>query len=185
MEKVLLIVVGVVITTIFQFFSVLLIKYSEKKLKHKDQLKLLSGELEDLIRHCVANLSILESMKMEEGMPSNMHFEKMKIMESSILFSSDTYFLIDSKYTRYIHRLRIEIRNINLEIDSVIAYKKTEIPNKDILKKYVDYLISKMKTTINNLPNRLSELMIIDKTVLERINKQKEEAKHTRQIFYE
>lgn len=186
MEKILLVLAGVVFTSAFQFLSFLLTKSSDKKLRHKDQLKLLSGELEDLIRHCIANLSVLKSMNTEEGVPSNLHFEKMKIMESSILFSADTYLMIDSKFTRYIHRLKTEIRNINLEIDSVLAYKKKEVVNPLTLKKYIDYLISKMETTINNLPGRLNELSNIEYTVLERIDEQKKENNKTiRMIIYE
>ena len=107
MDPVLLVLATVVITTAGQFVTALITRSSERKLKHKDQLKLLLGELEDLIRHCIANLAVLESMKIEEGVPSSMHFEKMKVMESSILFASDTYLFIDTKYTRYIHRLKM------------------------------------------------------------------------------
>lgn len=186
MDKIILILVGAVLTTAFQFLSALLTKTSDKKLKHKDQIKLLSSELEDLIRHCIANLEVLKSIDLDKGIPSDMHFEKMKVMESSILFSSDTYIHIESKYTRYIHRLKIEIRNINLEIDSVLQFKKKADFDIKTLKSYIDYLVLKMQATVNNLPNRLADLTDMDESVLERINIHKEENKNSvRRIVYE
>lgn len=186
MEQFLLILAGVVITSLFQYFSLRLTKSSDKKLQHKDQLKLLSGELEDLIRHCIANRAVLNSIELNLGMPSDMHFQKLKIMESSLLFSPETYQLIDSKYTRYIHRIKMEIRNINVEIDAVIVFKSKPNPDIEILQQYIDYLVIKMQSTIDQLPKRLNEETIIDAAVLDRINQCKSVVEtEKRKIIYE
>ncbi len=186
LEKIIFILVGVVVTTAFQFISTLLTKTSDKTLKHKGQLKLLLSELEDLIRHCIANLQVLRSMDLEKGIPSDLHFEKMKVMESSVLFSADTFLIINSQYTRYVNRIKLEIRNINLEIDYLLTYKRKANFELPILEKYIGYLVSKMEITINNLPQRLAELTDIDETVLERIKNHKEENEKTaRTIIYE
>lgn len=185
-EKIILVFLGVFITTIFQLLSIYLTKKSDKSLKHTEQLKLLTSELEDLIRHCIANLQVLRSIEIEKGIPSMLHFEKLKVMESSLLFSQDTFVFINSKYTRYINRLKLEIRNINLEIDYVIKYSQNDNFNLEIFKQYVDYLIFKMDVTVTNLPDRLSELMKIEKETLNRILEHKDEnEKKSRLIIYE
>jgi len=183
MEKISLILLGIVLTSVFQFLTALVIKKSDKKLKHAEQLKLLTGEIEDLTRHCVANLVVLKSIDLDKGIPSDLHFEKMKIMDTSLIFSSDTYSFIDSKYTGYINRLKLEIRNINIEIESVIRYKKNNVVDKKILKDHLDYLFAKMNFTINNLPDRLSEFGVLDKKILERITAHKEDNQHKERII--
>tara|TARA_R110002049_G_scaffold295535_3_gene482965 strand:- start:4218 stop:4784 length:567 start_codon:yes stop_codon:yes gene_type:complete len=185
-EKIILILIGVAITTVIQFLSAFLTKKADKKLKHTDQLKLLSSELEDLIRHCIANLNVLKSINLNKGIPSNLHFEKMKVMETSILFSPDTYSFISSNHTRYINRIKLEIRNINLEIDYIIKYKQSSNFTVVNFQQYIDYLISKMEVTIKNLPYRLSELTNNKDTFLKIIKSTKSNNKKiAKDIIYE
>lgn len=185
-EKVVLILAGVLLTTLFQFVSSLLTRRSDKSLKHKDQLKLLSSELEDLTRHCIANLQVLKSFDLSKGIPSSLHLQKMKIMESSILFSPDTFQIISSDYTRFINRLRLEIRNINLEIDYLLNYKQRQDFKPEVFQQYTDYLVSKMETTITMLPERLRDLTVVNEAIVDRIKAHKEEnAKTLRKIIYD
>ncbi|RZK53844.1 MAG: hypothetical protein EOO87_11930, partial [Pedobacter sp.] len=81
----------------------------------------------------------------------------MKIVtDSSILFSTDTYAFISSKYTKHINRLRLNIRNINLEIDKIINYMRQDNFESKKLGDYIDYLIKKFELSIGkNLPERL------------------------------
>lgn len=185
-KGIVLILIGAGITSALQFLNTVLTKKSERNLKHSDHLKLLASEIEDLTRHCIVSHQVLNAMDLEKGRPSGFHFEKMKIMESSILFSADTFLFIDSKYTRHLNRLKLEIRNINIEIDYVLKYQQK--PNIDIqkLKEYIDYLNSKMEFSIDNLPRRLSELINIDRTFRNRIKVYKEESEgRPKTIIYE
>lgn len=186
-EKIILILLGVALTTIIQFLSTLITNKTDKKLKHTDQLKLLSSELEDLTRHCIANLNVLKSIDLSKGIPSSLHFEKMKVMETSILFSENTYTFISSKHTRYINRIKLEIRNINLEIDYLIKYTNSNKFSKDRLKQYIDYLTTKMEVTSNNLPYRLSELTSDGENFLKIIKKNNKDIKKetSKVIIYE
>ncbi|WP_113653858.1 hypothetical protein [Pedobacter namyangjuensis] len=158
------IVVAVILTAIAtsagQYAVVFWIRKKEKKLKHKRQLKLLISEIEDLMRHCYINLAILKIIDLEKGKPSDLHFEKMKIItDSSILFSTDTFTFISSKYTKHINRLRLNIRNINLEIDKILSYIHKDDFDSKKLGDYINYLIKKFELSLDrNLPERIATL---------------------------
>jgi hypothetical protein len=186
MKETLLILLGVVLTSLFQFLTAFITKRSDKRLNHSDQLKLLASEIEDLTRHCAANLHVLKAIDLGKGIPSGIHFEKMKILESSILFAPDTYSIINSKYTRHINRLKLEIRNINAEVQYVINYRKQQHIDTKVFAVYLDYLISKMEFTIDNLPARLADLIKLDHDTLARIKQyKKDDEKIVRKIIYE
>lgn len=158
------IVIAIIFTAIAtsagQYASVFWIRKKEKKLKHKRQLKLLISEMEDLMRHCHINLAILKFIDLEKGKPSDLHFEKMRIVtDSSILFSNDTFAFIKSKYTNHINRLRLNIRNINLEIDKIIQTLHQSNYDAELLRHYIDYLMKKFEISVDkNLPDRLATL---------------------------
>jgi hypothetical protein len=86
------------------------------------EIALLRGELRDIQRHCEANIEILDNVDLAKGVPLRVHFDKMMIYESSIIFSEDTYRSIHERYSEEIYRLKTMIRNMNLEIDFFGSY---------------------------------------------------------------
>ena len=108
----------------------------------------------------------------------------MKIMESSLIFSQETFNVIDSKFTRHINRLKLEIRNINIEIDYVIKYRQSTDFQLPVFKEYFEYLLLKTNTIVNNLPSRLAELIKVDDQILERIEQYKHESR-VKTIIYD
>ncbi|UJP64896.1 hypothetical protein [Mongoliitalea daihaiensis] len=183
-EKILLVFLGIFISTVFQLISSYFTKKTDKSLKHTEQLKLLTSELEDLIRHCIANQEVLHAINFEKGVPSMLHFEKMKVMESSLIFSQETFNVIDSKFTRHINRLKLEIRNINLEIDYVIKYRQGDDFQLPVFKEYFEYLLLKTNTIVKNLPSRLGELIKVDDQILKRIEQYRHESR-VKTIIYD
>lgn len=182
-EKILLVFIGILISTAFQLISNYVTKKSDKSIKHTEQLKLLASELEDLIRHCIANSDVLKSIDFNNGIPSMLHFEKMKVMESSLIFSQETFNVIDSKFTRHINRLKLEVRNINIEIDYLIKYRQSNNFQLLIFKEYFEYILQKTNFIKDNLPKRLGELIKVDDQILERIETYKHEVRVTKIIY--
>ncbi|MGY6521499.1 MAG: hypothetical protein ACXIUD_07215 [Mongoliitalea sp.] len=182
-EKILLVFLGILISSVFQLISSYVTKKTDKSLKHTEQLKLLTSELEDLIRHCIANLEVLQAIDFEKGVPSMLHFEKMKVMESSLIFSQETFNVIDSKFTRHINRLKLEIRNINIEIDHLIKYRQSDGFQLPIFKEYFEYILQKTNFIKDNLPKRLGELIKVDDQILKRIEQYKHESRITKIVY--
>jgi hypothetical protein len=157
-----------------------------KGLSHKQRFELIVMELSDLLRHCVANLAVLKSINFEKGIPSIMHFEKMKIPDSAIILSKDSLLIIDKKYTGNISKLKLEIRNINIEIDGLLKYRQKEKFDLNFFKDYIDYLIQKHQITIEiNLPNAFRSLIKEDNKVLEIIANADKSREITKSILYE
>lgn len=144
------IIVGYLLRLLYQRYT--------KKLNSKDQFALLTSELSDLQRHCSANLKVLNEMKLSEGIPSRIHFEKLKIMESTILFSPKVYINISSKHISKIHRTRLEVRNINIEVDYVLSLLKSKTISKKLLTEYIDYLKGKNEHVVMKIKMRLENL---------------------------
>lgn len=110
-------IAGAFLAIITQVVSQWLTKRVETSARQKKEIALLKGEISDIWRHCTANLEIVENIDLERGAPLRIHLEKMKVYESSIIFSENTYRAIHERYAQEIFRLRLMIRNINLEIE--------------------------------------------------------------------
>ncbi len=131
-------------------------------LSSRRELRLLISEFEDMIRHINANIEVLDQIDLSMGIPAIIHLEKMKIPESSIIFSSDTYRNIYNKHSRLIYELRLIVRNINIEIDStVFLLQKEETYNKKvrIAYEYLKYIEFKMNYAASKIHSEKEKLL--------------------------
>lgn len=130
-------------------------------LSSRRDLRLLISEFEDMIRHIKANIEVLNQIDLKKGIPAIMHLEKMKIPESSIIFSSDTYRNIHNKHSRLIYELRLIVRNINIEIDSTVFFlQKEETSRKKvrITYAYLEYFKFKMNYAASKIDSEKEKL---------------------------
>ena len=156
-EKVLLIIVTVLLTLL----STLLSAKLNRSIMAGRELKRLIEELADMKRHCYANDEILKQIDLSQGLPSAMHFEKMKIPESSILFSSETFRTIYMKHSRQVYELRLIVRNINIELEETVKYIATDRCKQSVVKEYIDYIKAKTGYIIVRIQEE-SELLEAD-----------------------
>lgn len=114
--------------------------------------KALKGELEDLIRHMDANRKVLDTMDFDKGMPLNMHFRKLSIPDTIILFSDDAFRHLPPKWQQNVFQLRLMIRNFNLEIEEALdAAKNNEVETLRDLSRYIMAKTDTIKTRITDL----------------------------------
>ncbi|WP_298534961.1 hypothetical protein [uncultured Algibacter sp.] len=134
-------VIGAIAALVANFFILILLD----KRKKGNELKLLNSEIEDIQRHCKANIKVLDIISFDNGkLPSSMHFKKLKVYESSILFSPEMYRSIKVKIAKDLYRFKTEIRNVNIEIDTLLDYlnnnHKIEIA---VVEEYIEYIKGK------------------------------------------
>jgi len=132
-------ITGVVIAVI----SSIIIEFVKAKVKKRKEYTLILNEIKDLGRHFSKNVNILNQMDLSKGIPMNMHFEKLKVFEQSLIFSQDTYRTSDKKIQKHIYRFKLELRNIHIEIDDLLAYLKSGNVNEEVVEQFVGYI--KMK----------------------------------------
>ena len=104
---------------------------------------LIYSELKDLYRHLNFNKAVLEDIDLKKGIPVELHFKKLKIFKKAILFSSESNRNIRRKKARHLYRFKTELRNYNIEVDSLIECAKGKNQKKNEISKYLNLLISK------------------------------------------
>lgn len=135
---------GVIGGTISFFFRIAHMKYL-KNSNNTNELQLLFGEMKDIKRHCNANLEVLNKIDLSKGIPSQMHFKKMKVSYYSIICSTETFKAIKPVHANLIYDLKLIIRNIDIEIDTIIQYLADPHYNIKTMLKYILYLKHKFE----------------------------------------
>lgn len=130
-------------TSAATFVLGLLTKILTDQSSAEKELRQLIAELWDIQRHCNENAKVLDHIDLSKGIPSNMYFERMKIPESSILFSAETFRRIQVDYAQLLYRVRLIVRNINIELAELIHYAETSDCSREILEQHI--LFSKQK----------------------------------------
>ncbi|WP_147277061.1 hypothetical protein [Runella aurantiaca] len=107
--------------------------------------KRIIDELRDIYRHFDRNseviTKIIQTIETVNGKLSPIHIQKLKVIETStLLFQTDTLRNIDSRYVHFLSRLKIGLRNANIEADGVIAFLEGESYNVATMKEYLTLL---------------------------------------------
>lgn len=117
-----------------------------KRLKVADSEEMLAffrAECYDLVRHYEANLKILLKIDTESGKPSKMHLEKMKVGNNTALLFNENTKKINIGHTGTLHRIRLVIRNIDIEINCILDFLDSPQYNSDTMNEYLEYVINK------------------------------------------
>ncbi len=115
------------------------------------EITLIKGELNDLVRHFKANVSIVEAIDLEQGIPSLLHIRKLAVYEDSIIFSKESYRLTNKKRLNHLYRLKTELRNINVEVDAIHQYVQDGAVDKKILQEFLDYMHAKFERQLSRV----------------------------------
>lgn len=102
-------------------------RWFQKRYEYSYLLK----ELDDIHRHLGANLKVMGYIEEDGQVPAPMHINKLKIPESSAIFSIETLKLADFKYSSRLYDLRLKLRNLNLEIDDILVFSDPKYVAKD------------------------------------------------------
>ena len=131
--------------------------------------------MEAIIQHCDANLELLRSMDVEKGLPARMHFDKMTMFETGMIFENSIGVNTPTFLRIYFIQIRVVIRNIDLELLDIIAYfyragpfRKEELAVRiryqiekiEYAKKRLEYILNQVKRkTTGPAPKRSSEII--------------------------
>lgn len=134
-------IIGGSISFCFRLVYMIVVKNST----NANELQLLFGEIKDIKRHCNANLEVLNKIDLSKGIPSQMHFKKMKVSYYSIICSTETFKAMKPVHANLIYDLKLIIRNIDIEIDTIIQYLTDPHYNSKTMLKYILYLKQKFE----------------------------------------
>lgn len=150
------------IGALLAFLSTSVAKWVEMLMQRRMRIgierKLVMAELMDIRRHCLSNLDALTRIDLELGVPSVIHFRKLKIIESSVLFSSETFRNINTAHSPLIYRLRIVVNNLNVEADAIIEYLSAGKIDQVVLQGYLNYIQEKLAYTNDRLTYELENM---------------------------
>lgn len=107
-------------------------------------------EYKEIYRHLTKNLEVLESIDIEQGIPSTMHIKKLKIDDHTTLNDGDIMKNLSKEYTSIVYPMTIRTRNYNITVDSL--EKSTEFNDKELFKKY----LNEMKESTTRLQTLIS-----------------------------
>lgn len=130
----------------------------QRRMRIGIERKLVLAELMDIRRHCLSNLDALSRIDLELGVPSVIHFHKLKIIDSSVLFSSETFRNINTAHSPLIYRLRIVVHNLNVEADAIIDYLTKGNIDRVVLQGYLNYIQEKLAYTNDRLGYELEHM---------------------------
>ena len=94
----------------------------QRHLQKRNETQYLLQELRDIKRHLGQNIRVMDRIIGAAYFPAPMHIQKLKIPETSAIFSIDTLKLADFKNSSRLYELRLKFRNLNLEIDDCLKY---------------------------------------------------------------
>ena len=140
------------------FLSTSISQWVQRRIRIGIEQKLVVSELMDIRRHCLSNLDAMNRIDLDHGIPSAIHFHKIKIIESSILFSPETFRNINVTHSLLIYRLRIVINNLNIDADAVIHYLNKDEVDQNVLQGYIDYMKEKLAYTSDRLAYELDNI---------------------------
>jgi len=130
-----------------------------RRLDRSRSKKIIVDEIEDIIRHCQANFEILANMNCSHGTPARMHFDKMIMFETALIFDNNLARDLPLDLRRRTIWIRLVVRNLNKEIQDTISYcygKKLRSSNE--LKIRVLYMKDKFEYAQERLMVDLLEL---------------------------
>lgn len=140
------------------FLSTSISQWVQRRIRIGIEQKLVVSELMDIRRHCLSNLDAMNRIDLDHGIPSAIHFHKIKIIESSILFSPETFRNINVTHSLLIYRLRIVINNLNIDANAVIHYLNKDEVDQNVLQEYIDYMKDKLAYTSDRLAYELDNI---------------------------
>lgn len=119
-------------------------------------LERLCCEFKEINRHLGRNLEVLNSIKINNGIPSLMHIKKLKIDDHTTLTDNDTLKNINASCTKVIYPMTIRIRNYNITVEHL--EKIIEEQNKNMIETYIEELkkiTQKLQKTISQTIQKL------------------------------
>jgi hypothetical protein len=120
---------------------------------------ILMDEINDLRRHCSANLEILDLILARPGIPARMHIEKMRMFQSNLIYDNTVAFDIQPKIRRLLIRLRLFVRNLDFEIDDTVSFLYGQpAPDYVHVREQLTYLREKLLYAIARLDEDTREL---------------------------
>jgi hypothetical protein len=145
-------------------------EWVRNSLKRKKEVTLILAELDAIYKHILSNLNIIESIDLKMGVPHRMHFEKMKIHQNSILFSSETFRMMSSKHGMLIYRLKLILRNIDIEAQAIVDYIDGKDYDVETMNQYLDYFKRRLEKRLKNNLHRIKNSLTKHKTGFESIS---------------
>lgn len=82
-------------------------------------------------------------------MLSPMHFEKLKVPESSIVFNVDSIRTVSKEYRNVMHHLSKRLRNRNIESQRLLDYLASDKVTTNTLDKYLQHLQDSFKLAMD------------------------------------
>ncbi|MCP4182256.1 MAG: hypothetical protein GY761_02930 [Hyphomicrobiales bacterium] len=122
--------------------------------------KLFVFELSDIIRHCEANVELMQRIQDANGIPARMHLEKMLVFETGMIFDNEMLSSMPVWLQRRFVGIRVAVRNVNLELTDTIARLFGDItPSKDEINQRFQYHLAKFRYLQERLESEVSEAL--------------------------
>jgi hypothetical protein len=163
------IIISALVGATAAFLYSIISEWVRNLLKRKKEVTLILAELDAIYKHILSNLNIIESIDLKMGVPHRMHFEKMKIHQNSILFSSDTFRTISSKHGMVIYRLKLILRNIDIEAQAIVDYIDSKNYDPKTMAQYLDYFKIRLEKRLKNNLSRIKNSLTKNKNAFKNI----------------
>lgn len=108
-------------------------------------------EYQEIYRHLGKNLEVLESINIDEGVPSILHIKKLKIDDHTTLTDGEIMKHISKEYTAIVYPMTICTRNYNITVECL--EKAIDFKNKELFQQYLE----EMKGATNRLQSLIAE----------------------------
>ncbi len=175
-----------VIVPVIAIFFGFCIWYFKERFYFRKEKTLILAEMEYMPIHYGKNLEVIKRLSMSESIsPSLFYLKRLKVYESSIIFSEDTYRKIHNRnLARDIYYLKTHIRNRNVEVDSFCEFVSQNMGKNSMHKAliydhYISLLLTNhqfMATECDNIYNRHRKFKMSKKEkVIEASNKKQDE----------
>jgi hypothetical protein len=105
----------------------------QRSLQQKNELEYLIQELKDIKRHLGENEKVLNHVIEFGKFPATLHLHKLKIPETSAIFSIDTLKLSQFRFSSRLYEIRLKFRNMNIEIDDCVNHCNYDYKYSDFL----------------------------------------------------
>lgn len=77
-------------------------------------------EVEDIIRHCEANIVVIDDIDCMKGLPAKMHYEKMRMYFTGMLFDNNISRELPHQVRERIVNVRLIVRNLDETVKDII-----------------------------------------------------------------
>jgi hypothetical protein len=105
----------------------------------------LKGVMEDLLRHFKMNQTVCHAIDLDTGIPSSIHFRRMKVDDNSLVFDLETHKNIRKEYFHHFNRLRLNYRNSNIDLEAACNYLDREDYDKAVMKNYLAVVLERQQ----------------------------------------